>query len=78
MTGVTRATTFLAGALADACLGGDWTRPALLERTVELLGRRPKWLGPVLTSVMRAYRVAPSDRPRELTAFIAGLDSTLR
>lgn len=71
---MTRATTFLAGALADACLGGDWARPALVERTVELLGRHPRWLGPVLTSVVRAYRVAPRDRPRELAAFIAGLD----
>ena len=35
-----------------------------------MLGRRPRWLGPVVTAVLRAYREAPVDRPRELAECI--------
>jgi RNA-directed DNA polymerase len=64
----------LASALADAMLGGPWNRPALRERCGELLGRKPRWLGPVISSVLLAYPRAPRDAPRELAAFITSLD----
>jgi RNA-directed DNA polymerase len=63
-----------AASLADACLGGDWTRAGLLDRATDLCGRRPRWLGPVVTSVLRGYPAAPRDRPRELAGYIADLD----
>jgi RNA-directed DNA polymerase len=64
----------LASAVADAMLGGRWNRPALLSRCGELLGRRPRWLYPVVASVLFSYPKAPRDAPRELAAFIASLD----
>jgi hypothetical protein len=64
----------LSTALADAMLGGPWNRPALRERCGELLGRKPRWLGPVISSVLLAYPRAPRDRPRELSVYIASLD----
>jgi RNA-directed DNA polymerase len=64
----------LASALADAMLGGAWNRPALRERCGELLGRKPRWLGPVISSVLLAHPKAPRDGPRELAAFIISLD----
>lgn len=39
-----------------------------------VLAARPRWLGPVVTAVLRSYRQAPTDRPRELGAFIARLE----
>ncbi|WP_327007440.1 reverse transcriptase family protein [Dactylosporangium sp. NBC_01737] len=60
----------VAGALADAFLTVDWARGPLLDVGYEVLGRRPRWLGPVVTAVLRAYREAPADRPRELAEFI--------
>ncbi|GAB3866143.1 reverse transcriptase family protein [Dactylosporangium cerinum] len=60
----------VAGALADAFLTVDWARQPLLDAGHEVLGRRPRWLGPVVTAVLRAYREAPADRPRELAEFI--------
>jgi RNA-directed DNA polymerase len=64
----------LAAAVADAMLGGPWNRPGLRERCGELLGRRPRWLGPVISSVLHAYPKAPRDAPHELAEFIASLD----
>ncbi|MET7418217.1 reverse transcriptase family protein [Dactylosporangium sp. NPDC005555] len=61
----------VAGALADAFLTVEWARGPLLDVGYEVLGRRPRWLGPVVTAVLRAYRVAPADRPRELAGFIS-------
>ncbi|MDG6107369.1 RNA-directed DNA polymerase [Dactylosporangium aurantiacum] len=61
----------VAGALADAFLTVDWARGPLLEVGREVLGRRPRWLGPVVTAVLRAYREAPADRPRELAELIS-------
>jgi hypothetical protein len=61
----------VAGALADAFLTADWARGPLLDVGHEVLGRRPRWLGPVVTAVLRAYREPPADRPRELAEFIS-------
>ena len=65
----------LAVALADAFLAeGDWRRPALADRGGLVLGVRRRWLVPVAEAVVAAYPRRPSDRPRELAAFVAGLD----
>lgn len=63
----------LAGALADAFLAGDWKRPDLIQRAAGVLGRELRWIGPVVTSVLAAYREAPRDRPRELAGFLVEL-----
>ncbi|GAA2599913.1 hypothetical protein GCM10010399_33390 [Dactylosporangium fulvum] len=61
-------------ALADAFLATQaWERKALLDAGHEVLGRRPRWLGPVVSAVLGAYREPPADRPRELAAFVAAL-----
>ncbi|HEX8631920.1 MAG TPA: reverse transcriptase family protein, partial [Catenuloplanes sp.] len=67
-TGADRA---VAAALADGFLAGRWTRPELIERGRRVLGARPPWLSPLVSTVLRAYRVAPLDRPREFARFIA-------
>jgi len=46
----------------------------LLDAGHAVLGARPRWLGPVVTAVLRGYRLAPTDRPRELWAFIAQVE----
>ncbi|WP_433211876.1 reverse transcriptase family protein [Dactylosporangium sp. CS-047395] len=43
----------------------------LLETGYEVLGRRPRWMGPLITSLLRGYPHAPADRPLELAAFVA-------
>ena len=65
----------LAVALADAFLaGGEWRRAALADRGGQVLGVRRRWLVPVAGAVLAAYPRRPTDRPRELAAFIAGLE----
>ncbi|GIF52270.1 RNA-directed DNA polymerase [Asanoa ferruginea] len=65
----------LAVALADAFLAdGEWRRPALADRGGLVLGVRRRWLVPVADAVLTAYPRRPSDRPRELAAFVAGLE----
>ncbi|HTJ38222.1 MAG TPA: reverse transcriptase family protein [Dactylosporangium sp.] len=59
-----------ARALALAFLAADWGRPALLAAGFEALGRRPRWMGPLVTRVLGAYRDPPADRPRELAGFL--------
>lgn len=63
----------LAGALADAMLAGPWNPGSLQYRTRKVIGRRPGWLMALATEVTAAYPRPPSDRPRELQAFV--LDS---
>ncbi|WP_426508656.1 reverse transcriptase family protein [Dactylosporangium sp. McL0621] len=61
-----------AHALAHAFLAAaDWSRPVLLEAGSEVVGRRPRWMGPLVTAVLRGYRERPADRPRELAGFLA-------
>jgi len=65
----------LAVALADAFLAdGPWRRPALADRGGQVLGVRRRWLVPLADAVLTAYPRRPSDRPRELAAFVAGLE----
>ncbi len=61
---------YLAAALADALLAGDWTEAAMHERAAAVLGRRPRWLGPLVRAVLALYLRAPTDRPRELARLI--------
>lgn len=64
----------LAVALADAFLaGGEWRPPALADRGGAVLGVRRRWLVPLARAVVTAYPHRPSDRPRELAAFVAPL-----
>ena len=63
----------VASALADAFLSVLWQRSELLAVGHTVLGGRPRWLGPVVTAVLRAYRQPPADRPRELAAFVAAV-----
>jgi hypothetical protein len=64
-------TAALADALAAAYLAGDWSEPAMVERSRATLAPVPRWLPAVARDVLAAYPRAPADRPRELTAFVA-------
>jgi RNA-directed DNA polymerase len=66
----------VAVALADAFLATRWRRSALLGAAGAVLGRRYRWLDPVVAAVLRAYREAPRDRPRELAGFLAAIAAT--
>lgn len=61
-----------ADGLATAMLAGPWTRSAMRARTKAALGRRtsPKWLTALVDDALDAYRDPPSDRPRELAAYL--------
>jgi RNA-directed DNA polymerase len=65
----------VAAALGDGFLAAaHWQRGPLLDAGHAVLGARPRWLGPVVTAVLRAYRAAPADRPRELAGFVASIE----
>jgi RNA-directed DNA polymerase len=68
-----RTSQAVAQALADGFLAGVWTHAALKEAGADVLGWPYRWLGPIATSVLAAYRDAPRDRPRELAAFLSEL-----
>jgi RNA-directed DNA polymerase len=68
--GTGSARRYLATALADALLAGEWTEPALRERAGAVLGRRPRWLGALVRSVLALHPRPPIDRPRELARLI--------
>jgi hypothetical protein len=63
----------VAAALADAFLSAPWRSDALLDAAGSVLGRRFRWVEPVVAAVLAAYRDAPADRPRELAGFLAAL-----
>jgi RNA-directed DNA polymerase len=64
----------IATALAGAYLAvGVWRRPALAGATRAVLGTAPRWIYAVLDEILDAYHRPPTDRPRELARFIAGL-----
>lgn len=60
----------LATALADAMLAGSWDYQSILDRTRQVIARRPPWLDSLAREVLAAYQRAPADRPRELAAFV--------
>ena len=45
----------------------------MLKTAWVVFGRRARWVRPVVAEVVRAYRDAPADRPRELARFIAAI-----
>ncbi|HET6561078.1 MAG TPA: reverse transcriptase family protein [Marmoricola sp.] len=61
----------LARALAAGFLGGEWSRPGLVDSGALVLGRRRRWLPALSKQVLEHYPRPPLDRPRELTAVIA-------
>ncbi|HEX2903446.1 MAG TPA: reverse transcriptase family protein [Jatrophihabitans sp.] len=62
----------VAHGLATAMLAGPWQQGAVLARARDALGRprAPGWLTALVGEVLAAYRQAPTDRPRELAAFV--------
>lgn len=61
----------LARALAAGFLDGEWTRAGLVESGAVVLGRRPRWLPPLVRQVLELYPRPPADRPRELATNLA-------
>lgn len=61
----------LSKALAGAMLAGDWDPLEATGRVGEALRPRPRWIRALIGEVFDAYDRRPSDRPRELAAFIA-------
>jgi len=60
----------LAVALADAMLAGPWEEASILDRTRQVIARRPPWLTSMVREVLTAYHRPPADRPRELAVFV--------
>ncbi len=60
----------LATALAEAMLAGPWDFEALRGRTRRVIAGRSPWLGALAREVLAGYPRPPSDRPRELAAFV--------
>jgi RNA-directed DNA polymerase len=69
---LTPASLALARGLGNAFLAGPWEPADMLERAAEVVGGRRRWLRPLIRQVLAAYPRPPSDRPRELAAFLAG------
>lgn len=61
----------LARALAAGFLSGDWSQEGLVASGREVLGRRPRWLAPLVRQVLVLHPRPPLDRPRELAGTIA-------
>jgi len=61
----------ISACLADAFLAGAWSEPLLVERAGEVLEPGQPWFADIAREVLAAYHRPPSDRPRELAAFIA-------
>jgi len=61
----------LARALAAGFLAGEWREPELIAGAHGVLGRRPKWLAPLVRQVLELYPRPPHDRHRELATVIA-------
>lgn len=58
--------TDLARALAAAFLAAEWGEENLVRAGAVVLGRRPRWLRPLVRETLALYPRAPQDRPREL------------
>ncbi|GAA1914524.1 reverse transcriptase family protein [Nocardioides hwasunensis] len=63
----------LARALAAGFLAGEWTRAGLTASGAVVLGRRPRWLAPLVRQTLDLYPRPPGDRPRELATNLARL-----
>lgn len=63
----------LARALAASFLLGQWTQAGLVDSGASVLGRRRRWLSPLVRQTLELYPRPPLDRPRELATVIATL-----
>jgi RNA-directed DNA polymerase len=61
----------LARALAAGFLAGEWTQAGMVASGSTVLGRRARWLPPLVRQTLALYPRAPVDRPRELAANLA-------
>ncbi|GAA4685719.1 hypothetical protein GCM10023226_24210 [Nocardioides nanhaiensis] len=61
----------LARALASGFLAGEWTSAGLATSGAAVLGRRARWLTPLVRQTLELYPRPPHDRPRELATNIA-------
>ncbi|SDE34014.1 reverse transcriptase family protein [Nocardioides lianchengensis] len=68
----------LARALAAGFLAGDWTATGLRASGAGVLGRRPRWLAPLVQQTLDLYPRPPHDRPRELATNLAGLPAAAK
>lgn len=60
----------IADALALGFLAGDWNRSALIDRAVQILGERPRWLSSLVRSVLSSFPDAPHDAHESLSRAI--------
>lgn len=60
----------VARALALAFLAGPWNRGDLVQRGGDVLGARPKWLGPLVRHVLARFPNAPNDACEHLSRTI--------
>jgi RNA-directed DNA polymerase len=60
----------LSRALASGFLAGEWTQTGLVASGATVLGRRPRWLKPLVNQTLALYPRPPYDRPRELATNI--------
>lgn len=68
----------IAQTLAQAFLASpQWHKTDLVDAGAHVLGARRRWLGPLVTHVLRGYPRPPLDAPRELAAMIGGCDAFL-
>lgn len=64
-------TSAIAATLAYSFLAApEWNKVALMAAGGHVLGARRRWLGPLVSDVLRGYLRAPVDAPRELAARI--------
>jgi hypothetical protein len=63
---------FLARRLADAFLSGAWSARSLVERGARALGRRERWLLPLVRRLLAAHPERPAAGAEGLAAFLAG------
>lgn len=50
----------------------EWDEPSLIDAGRVTVGKRHRWLRPVVRQVLASFRSAPVDRPSELAVFIRG------
>jgi len=68
----------LARALAAGFLAGEWSQAGLVASGTGVLGRRPRWLTPLVRQTLELYPRAPHDRPRELATNLASRPAAVK
>jgi RNA-directed DNA polymerase len=62
----------IASALAEAFLAGAWDLDGLVDRSTRILGRRYRWLRPLVERVLAQFAGVPRPRHGRLAAFLRG------